>query len=65
MQLDELSMNHLAIPKVKKIIQGTTFSESEKLLKKVLSLHTADEIRQYVERYMQKHFPAEFQSNGS
>ena len=65
LQLDELSMNHLAIPKVKKIIQGTTFSESEKLLKKVLSLHTANEIRQCVERYMQKHFPEEFQSSDS
>ncbi len=65
LQLDELSMNHLAIPKIKKIIQGITFSDSEKLLKKVLSLHSTTEIRQYVESYMQRYFPAEFQPNGS
>ncbi|HOG18301.1 MAG TPA: phosphoenolpyruvate--protein phosphotransferase [Syntrophales bacterium] len=64
LQLDELSMNHLAIPKVKKIIQGTTVTESAKLLKKVLSLDSATEIRRYVESYMEDHFPTEFQSNG-
>jgi len=64
LQLNELSMNHLAIPKVKRIIQGTTLAESRKLLKKVMTFHSATESRRYVEKYMQAHFPAEFQSNG-
>ena len=41
MELDELSMNHLAIPRIKKIIRESTLEESKVLLKKAMSFNTA------------------------
>ena len=64
LELDELSMNPLAIPRVKKIIRGATLKESKTLLKKVMTLHSSSEIRKFVEATMQKRFPEEFQVNG-
>ncbi|MHB8769508.1 MAG: phosphoenolpyruvate--protein phosphotransferase [Syntrophales bacterium] len=64
LELDELSMNPLAIPRVKKIIRGSTLKESKALLNKVMTLASAQEIRTYVEAAMQKRFPEEFQANG-
>ena len=61
MELDELSMNHLAIPRIKKIIRESTLEESKLLLKKALSFNTASEVRAYVHDYMVKRFPDEFQ----
>lgn len=64
LELDELSMNPLAIPRVKKIIRGATLRESKALLKKVMRLHSSFEIRALVEETMGKRFPDEFQNNG-
>jgi phosphotransferase system enzyme I (PtsI) len=64
MELDELSMNPLAIPRVKKIIRGSTLKESKTLLNKVLTLFSSAEIRAFVEATMRKRFPEEFQVNG-
>jgi phosphotransferase system enzyme I (PtsI) len=64
LELDELSMNPLAIPRVKKIIRGSTLKESKALLKRVLKFSSAIEIRDYVENYMQMRFPEEFPLNG-
>jgi phosphotransferase system enzyme I (PtsI) len=61
MELDELSMNHLAIPRIKKIIRESTLEESKLLLKKALTFNTASEVRAYVHDYMAKRFPDEFQ----
>jgi phosphotransferase system enzyme I (PtsI) len=61
MELDELSMNHLAIPRIKKIIRESTLEESKLLLKKALTFDTASEVRAYVHDYMAKRFPDEFQ----
>ncbi|MGD0169171.1 MAG: phosphoenolpyruvate--protein phosphotransferase [Smithella sp.] len=61
MELDELSMNHLAIPRIKKIIRESTLEESKLLLKKALTFDTAAEVRAYVHDYMAKRFPDEFQ----
>ena len=61
MELDELSMNHLAIPRIKKIIRESTLKESKLLLKKALTFNTAAEVRAYVHDYMAKRFPDEFQ----
>jgi phosphotransferase system enzyme I (PtsI) len=61
MQLDELSMNHLAIPRIKRILQQSTLSESRKLLKKAMSFNNALEVRAYVQNYMNGRFPDEFQ----
>ncbi|MEK7374197.1 MAG: phosphoenolpyruvate--protein phosphotransferase [Thermodesulfobacteriota bacterium] len=64
LELDELSMNPLAIPRVKKIIRGSTLKESKTLLNKVMTLSSSSEIRALVEATMQKRFPEEFQVNG-
>ena len=61
--IDELSMNPMAIPRVKKIIRGSTLKESKALLEKVMALSSAVEIRQYVRKYMRKRFPEEFPIN--
>ncbi len=63
LELDELSMNPLGIPRMKKIIQNSTLQESRELLDKVLKLHSATEIRDYVEHYMRQRFPEEFPGN--
>jgi len=64
LELDELSMNPLAIPRVKKIIRGSTLKESKALLKKVMTLSSSMEIRALVDAAMRKRFPEEFQVNG-
>lgn len=60
MELDELSMNHLVIPRIKKIIRESTLEESKSVLKKALSFNTAPEVRSYVRDYMVNRFPDEF-----
>ncbi|MBN1363618.1 MAG: phosphoenolpyruvate--protein phosphotransferase [Syntrophaceae bacterium] len=62
MELDELSMSHLAIPRIKKIIRESTLKESKLILKKALSFSTAPEVRSYVQNYMLKRFPEEFKA---
>jgi phosphotransferase system enzyme I (PtsI) len=61
MQLDELSMNHLAIPRIKRVIREASVKESKLLLEKALTFNTATEVRAYVQDYMTKRFPDEFQ----
>ncbi|MDA8125736.1 MAG: phosphoenolpyruvate--protein phosphotransferase [Deltaproteobacteria bacterium] len=63
LELDELSMNPLAIPRVKKIIRGSTLKESKALLDKVMTLSSTEMIRNYVEKTMRKRFPDEFPKN--
>ncbi|MCX7816860.1 MAG: phosphoenolpyruvate--protein phosphotransferase [Syntrophales bacterium] len=58
--LDELSMNPLAIPKIKSMVRKTTLEESRRLLKDILPMSSAKEIRQQVEKTMQEYFPDEF-----
>jgi phosphoenolpyruvate-protein phosphotransferase (PTS system enzyme I) len=60
--LDELSMNPLAIPRVKKIIRNSTIDESKALLEESMKFHTAAEIERFVRGYMSKRFPDEFYS---
>jgi phosphoenolpyruvate-protein phosphotransferase (PTS system enzyme I) len=63
LELDELSMNPLAIPRVKKIIRGSTMKEARTLLNKVMTFSSAVEIREYVEKTMREKFPEEFQAS--
>ncbi len=65
MQLDELSMNHLAIPRIKRIIQQSTLAESRELLRKAMSFSSAADVRTYVQDYMSERFPDEFQKKES
>ena len=60
LELDELSMNPSAIPRIKKIIRGTTREESKELVKKVMTFSSALEIRKYVGNYMRERFPEVF-----
>ena len=60
LELDELSMNPSAIPRVKKIIRETTLEESKKLLKKVMTFSSSVEIREYVGNHMRERFPELF-----
>lgn len=60
MGLDELSMNPLAIPRVKKIIRGITLKASKSLLDRVLKLSSLEEIKTSVGEEMRKHFPDDF-----
>jgi phosphoenolpyruvate-protein phosphotransferase (PTS system enzyme I) len=64
LELDELSMNPLAIPRVKKIIRGSTLKEAKALLNKVMTLSSVVEIRALVDATMRQRFPEEFQVNG-
>jgi phosphoenolpyruvate-protein phosphotransferase (PTS system enzyme I) len=62
MELDELSMNSLAIPRIKKIIRESTLAESKIMLNKALSFDTSSEVRGYVNDYMVRRFPDEFKN---
>lgn len=61
MQLDELSMNHLAIPRIKRIVQQSTLAESRQLLEQAMSYNNAADVRAFVQDYMNGRFPEEFQ----
>ena len=50
LELDELSMNPLAIPKMKMMIQAVTLKESKKLLNEVIRMSSVSEIRNHVEQ---------------
>jgi phosphoenolpyruvate-protein phosphotransferase (PTS system enzyme I) len=65
LEIDELSMNPLAIPRVKKVIQESTLEESKALLEKVMTFSSAAVIREFVYNYMRERFPEEFQTNGT
>lgn len=65
MQLDELSMNHLAIPRLKRIVQQSTLAESRALLQKAMTFNNAGDVRSYVQDYMSERFPDEFQKKES
>ncbi len=65
LEIDELSMTPLAIPRVKRVIQESTLEESKALLDKVMTFSSAAMIREYVNTYMHKRFPEEFQVNGN
>ncbi|MEN6466451.1 MAG: phosphoenolpyruvate--protein phosphotransferase, partial [Syntrophaceae bacterium] len=58
--LDELSMNPLAIPRVKKIIRNSTLEEAKALLKESMKFNTASKIEDFVRKYMNNRFPDEF-----
>jgi len=60
LELDELSMNPLSIPRVKKIIRASSVQESRELLERVMTFSSAVEVRKYVEEIMRKRFPGEF-----
>lgn len=58
--LDELSMNAIAIPRVKKVLRCSTRGEGERLLKETLQLSTAKETELFIRGEMAELFPEDF-----
>ncbi|RQW62472.1 phosphoenolpyruvate-protein phosphotransferase PtsI [Vibrio viridaestus] len=52
MGLDEFSMSGISIPKVKKIIRNSNFAEVKAMAEHALSLPTADEIQECVDKFI-------------
>jgi phosphoenolpyruvate-protein phosphotransferase (PTS system enzyme I) len=63
--LDELSMNPMSIPRVKRIIRMTSYKESKEFLNKILALKTTDEVNAYVRREMAQMFSDSFKTDGT
>lgn len=51
MGLDEFSMSAISIPKIKRIVRNTNFSEAKKLADQVLQKATAEEIAKLIDKY--------------
>ncbi len=59
-QLDELSMNPVSIPRVKKIIRSLSMEDCFSMLTQVMQMRHPQEIHQLVQEEMQKNFPEDF-----
>ncbi len=55
--LDELSMNSLAIPCVKRIVRGTTLREAREIVEQALTLRTAEEVKSFLQEETDRRFP--------
>jgi phosphotransferase system enzyme I (PtsI) len=55
--LDELSMNPLAIPCVKRIVRGSSFSEARSLVESAMQLRTAEDVERFLHEEMERRFP--------
>ena len=55
--LDELSISAYMIPEVKRIIRSITYDEAKRLVRKAMTLSTANEIRRHVATMMHERFP--------
>jgi phosphotransferase system enzyme I (PtsI) len=58
--VNELSMNPVAIPKVKKILRMARFEETRSLVEELFQFPTASEIECYVRNWMAERFPGDF-----
>ena len=64
LELDSLSMNPLAIPRVKKIIRSASLEECKIYLREVLDLPTADEINESLRSIAWRRFREDFELFG-
>ena len=55
--MDELSVVPAILPEVKKIIRSLTFTETQEIASKALTLSTSDEVEKLMHRFFRKHFP--------
>ncbi len=58
--LDEISMNPLSIPRVKKILSSSTVEEARGLFQEIYQMTSGSEIEQHVRRTMAQRFPEDF-----
>jgi phosphotransferase system enzyme I (PtsI) len=63
--LDSLSMNPMAIPRLKRIIRMTTYREARTFLEKIFSLSTTEETNAWVRKEMNRLFPDTFRPDGT
>jgi phosphotransferase system enzyme I (PtsI) len=53
--IHELSMSAVSIPEVKSVLRGSAVADLERLVKRVISLPTAQDIREEVADYLDQH----------
>ncbi len=58
--LNELSMNHACIPRVKRVLRNLTRTAGDEMLGHLLQLSTGKEISTYIEREMRRRLPELF-----
>lgn len=58
--LNEISMNPLSIPRVKKILRMSTVEEARVLVKEISQMRSGGEIEEHVRNVMARRFPADF-----
>ena len=64
MGIDNLSMNPLALPRVKKIIRSSRLEEARQMARDVESFGTAWEVEEFVKGEMRKRFPDDITEEG-
>lgn len=58
--VDELSMNHMSIPMVKRVIRLIKYTEAQQMARQVLDMVTVDEINDFAVQEMSRRFPEIF-----
>jgi len=58
--VDELSMNHMSIPMVKRVIRLINYKEAQQMARQVLDMVTVDEINNFAVQEMSRQFPEIF-----
>jgi len=58
--VDELSMNHMSIPMVKKVIRLIEYKDAQKMARQALDMVTVDEINDFAVQEMSSRFPEIF-----
>ena len=58
--VDELSMNHMAIPMVKRVIRLINYEDAKQMAKQVLDMVTVEEINEFAAQEMNRRFPEIF-----
>ncbi len=61
--LDQLSMNPLSVPYIKKIIRSSTYKEAREIVAKCLTFKVATEVEEYVAEQMHQRFPDDLLMN--
>jgi phosphotransferase system enzyme I (PtsI) len=64
MGIDNLSMNPLALPRVKKIIRSSRLEEARRMARDIETFGTAWEVEEFVKREMRKRFPDDITEEG-
>ena len=62
--IDHLSMNALALPRVKKIVRASSLADARDLAKATESFRTAYDVEEFVKREMRERFPDDITEDG-